>query len=95
MYLRICGSCKPIKKLFRKSQKGLSPQIRNLSHLEKVRYTLKKVSDFPVPNRDLTYQTLLDREQLNYSRPVRAWLVTSQLGTGKSLTFLQCMYLLS
>jgi hypothetical protein len=32
----------------------------------------KKVSDFPVPN---------------YSRPGKVWLVTSRLGTGKSITF--------
>jgi hypothetical protein len=34
----------------------------------------KKVSDFPVPSRDITYQTLLGRELLNYSRPEgRVW----------------------
>jgi hypothetical protein len=25
-------------------------------------YTVKKVGDFPVPNRDVTYQTLPERE---------------------------------
>ncbi len=31
--------------------------------------------------------TLPGREYFNYSRPGRVWLVTSRLGTGKSLTF--------
>jgi hypothetical protein len=34
-----------------------------------------------LPNYPLT------GNNLNYSRPVRVWLVTSRLGTGKSLTF--------
>jgi hypothetical protein len=29
---------------------------------EKGFYTVKKVNNFPVPSRDLTYQTLPDRE---------------------------------
>jgi hypothetical protein len=41
--------------------------------LELKRFTTKKVSDFPVPSRDVTN-----------------WLVTSQLGTGKSLSILYC-----
>ncbi len=45
------------------------------------------VNDFPVPSRDVTNQILPDREKLNCSRPGRVWLVTSRLGTGKSLTF--------
>jgi hypothetical protein len=32
---------------------------------EKVRYTVKKVSDFSVPSRDVTNQTLPGREKLN------------------------------
>jgi hypothetical protein len=32
-------------------------------------------------------QTIPDREKLNYSLPGRVQLVTSRLGTGKSLTF--------
>jgi hypothetical protein len=47
----------------------------------------KRVYCFPVPSRDLTYQTLPWREKLNYSRPGRVWLVTSRLGTGKPLAF--------
>jgi hypothetical protein len=47
----------------------------------------KKVSDFPVPSRDVTNQTLPERELLNYSPPGRVWLVTFRLGTRKSLTF--------
>ncbi len=34
-------------------------------------YTVKKVSHFPVPSRDVTDQTLSGREKLNYSRPGR------------------------
>jgi hypothetical protein len=34
-----------------------------------------------------TNQTLPGRELLNYSRPGRVWLVTSRLGTGKTITF--------
>jgi hypothetical protein len=40
-------------------------------------YTVKKVIDFFVPSRDVTYQTLPGREKLNYTR----------LGTGKSITW--------
>jgi hypothetical protein len=32
-------------------------------------HSKKKVSDFTVPSRDVTYQTLLGRELLNSSRP--------------------------
>ena len=48
--------------------------------------TVKKVSDFPVPSRDVTNQTLPGRELLNYSWPQRVWLVTYRLGVGKTLT---------
>jgi hypothetical protein len=49
--------------------------------------TVKKVSDFPVPSRDVTNRTIPRREYFNlYSRPGRVCLVTS-LGTEKSLTF--------
>jgi hypothetical protein len=41
--------------------------------------TVKKDSDFPVPSRDVPNQTLR-------GRPERVCLVTSRLGTGKSLT---------
>jgi hypothetical protein len=44
----------------------------------KSQHTVKKVIDFPVPSRDVT---------INYSGPGRVWLVTSRLGTGKSLIF--------
>ncbi len=49
--------------------------------------TLKNVSDFPVPSRDVA-----NRTNLNYSRPGRVWLVTSRLGTGKSETFLYSVW---
>ncbi len=39
-------------------------------------YTVKKVSRFPVPSRDVTNQS-----------PGRVWLVTFRLTTGKWLTF--------
>jgi hypothetical protein len=48
-------------------------------------YTVKKVIVFPVSCRDVTYQTLLDRELLNYSRAGRVWLVTS--GWRNAITF--------
>jgi hypothetical protein len=37
---------------------------------------LKKVSDIPVPSRDVTYQTLAVRESLNYSIPSQKSLVS-------------------
>jgi hypothetical protein len=42
---------------------------------------------FPVPSRDVTNQTLPGWELLNYFRLERVWLVTSRLGTGKTITF--------
>jgi hypothetical protein len=50
-------------------------------------YTEKKVIVFSVPIRDVTNQTLSGRELLNYSRLGRVWLVTSRLGSGKTITF--------
>ncbi len=47
----------------------------------------KKVIIFPVPILDVAHQTLPGRELLNYSRPGRDWLVTSRLGTGKTINF--------
>ncbi len=48
----------------------------------RVQYTVKKVSRFPFPSRDVTNQTLQGREYLNNSRPGRVWLVTSRMGKG-------------
>ncbi len=45
------------------------------------------MTDFPVPRRDVSDQTLPGRELINDSRPGRVWSVTSRLGTGKSATF--------
>ncbi len=45
----------------------------------------KKVSDFPVPSRDVTNQAIPGQEKFNYSRPGRVWLATSRLLTGTSL----------
>ncbi len=50
-------------------------------------YTVKKVIVFPVPSRDVTDQTLPGGEYFNPSQPGRLWLVTSQLGTGKTINF--------
>ncbi len=50
-------------------------------------YTVKKASYFPVPSQEVTYQTLPGRGKLKYSQPGRVWLLTSWLGTGKSLIF--------
>jgi hypothetical protein len=52
----------------------------------------KKVIVFPVPSRDVTNQTLPGLELLKYSRPERVWLVTSRLGTGKTITFFYSVY---
>ncbi len=49
-------------------------------------HTVKKVIVFPVPSRDVINQTLPGRELLIYSSG-RVWLVTSRLGTGKTITF--------
>ncbi len=46
-----------------------------LAMLSAINYTVKKVSDFPVPIRDVTNQTLPGQESLNYTRPGRVWLV--------------------
>ncbi len=63
-----------------------SPLALSLCALE------KNVSGFPVPSRDVTYQTLPGREYFNYSRPGRVWSVISRLETGNPLTFfLQCV----
>jgi hypothetical protein len=59
--------------------------------LSESRYTVKKANYFPIPSRDVTNQNLPGQEQFNFSQPGRVWLVTSRLGTRKSLTFfLQC-----
>ncbi len=56
-----------------------------------LQYTVKKFSNFPVPSRDVTNQTLPEGELFNFSRPGRIWLVTSRMGTGKITNiFSQC-----
>ncbi len=57
--------------------------------------TVKKVSHFPVPRRDVTDQTLSGREKFNYSCPRRVWSVTSWLGTGKRLSLIYSVYSLT
>ncbi len=42
-------------------------------------YTVKKITDFPVPSRDVTNLLFLARKSLV--------IVTYRLGTGKSVTF--------
>ncbi len=64
--------------------------------MEKYVHCKKNVTDFSIPNRDVTNQTLPGLEFFNYSRPWRVWLVTSRLGTGKTITFFtvyECVYL--
>jgi hypothetical protein len=51
----------------------------NLIKLFFFHYTVKKVSDFPVPSLDVINQNLPDREKLNYSPPGRILLVISRL----------------
>jgi hypothetical protein len=86
------GKFAPVQKLAR-SESSLQ-QADHSHRSKKVRmppkdlsYTVKKVSDIPVPGRDVTYQTLPGREYSFCYRPGRVWLVTSWLGTGISLTF--------
>jgi hypothetical protein len=86
------GKFAPVQKLAR-SESSLQ-QADHCHRSKKVRmppmdlsYTVKKVSDIPVPSQDVTYQTLPGREYSFYYRPGRVWLVTSLLGTGMSLTF--------
>ncbi len=94
MDFRLAGRGKfaPVQKLAR-SESSLQ-QADHSHRSKKVRmpsrdlsYTVKKVSDIPVPSRDVTCQTLPGREYSFYYRPGRVWLVTSRLGTGMSLTF--------
>jgi hypothetical protein len=47
----------------------------------------KRLLIFPSPAGMSSNQTLPGREYFNYCRPGRVWLVTSQLGMGKSRTF--------
>ncbi len=47
----------------------------------------KNLSYFPSPAGMSLTKTLPGRELLNYSLPGRDWLVTSRLGTGKTITF--------
>jgi hypothetical protein len=48
----------------------------------------KKVSDIPVPSRDVTYQTLPGREYvIKLLSPRGSLVVTYRLGMGMSLTF--------
>jgi hypothetical protein len=49
-------------------------------------YTVKNVSNFPVLSRDVSI-TKFSLAGNNYSPPRRFWLVTSLLGTGKSIIF--------
>jgi hypothetical protein len=76
-------------------QKNITYQNEELTNktILKLQYTVKKVIVFLVPIRDATKQDLTGRELLNYSLAGTVWLgtSTSRLGTGKTITFLQCM----
>ncbi len=63
-------------------------QLYTVQNLEAC--TVKKFNDFPILSRDVTNQTLPSREEINYSRLGRVWLVASWLGTGNGNLFLQC-----
>ncbi len=54
-------------------------------HIHQICTLWKKVMVFPVPSEDVTNQTFPGRELSNYSRPGRVWLVTSRLGTVKTI----------
>ncbi len=58
-------------------------------------YTVKKFIHFPVPSRDVTYQTLPCREKFNYSRPERVFFLVCDIPArdGKIINhFLQCKF---
>ncbi len=48
-------------------------QVTPKIHKKIIYYTLKKVSCFHMPGRDVTYQTLPGHKKINYSRPGRVW----------------------
>ncbi len=67
---------------------GTSPgQTNIMKKYTCVLNTVKKVIIFPVPSRDVTYQTLPGQDLLNNSWPVR---VRPGWGQEKQPTFLQC-----
>jgi hypothetical protein len=68
------------------------PFERNAELTESALSAVKKVLVFSDPSWDVTDQTVPDRELLKFSRPGRVWLVTSRLGTGKTLTFFYGVY---
>ncbi len=65
-------------------------------HLEHTVCTVKKVSGFPVPSRDVTYQTLPGREILLLFPPGESLVSDILPGDGKTANlFLQCVYCIS
>jgi hypothetical protein len=60
------------------------PLLTVLASFDFVIHCKKEISNFPVPSRDVPNETLPGRESGG------VWFVTSRLGTGKSLSFLQC-----
>jgi hypothetical protein len=67
-----------VRKMMEEHYGNIREQLESLTLFQvcTVLYTVKKVSNFPVPGRDITNQTHPGREQLNYSPPGRVWLVT-------------------
>jgi hypothetical protein len=57
-----------------------------LFHLFRVVHCKKRLAFFPSP-AGMSLTKLSNREKFNDSRPGRLWLVTSQLGMGKIITF--------
>jgi hypothetical protein len=58
-------------------------QVLNYLYEKKSGYTVKKVINFPVPSRDVTYQTLPGREYFNYIPPRESLVSDIPAGHGK------------
>ncbi len=56
----------PLQTILLSDLVGCSPPLT-------IQYTVKKFIDFPVPRRDVTYQTNPVREKFNYSRQGGVW----------------------
>ncbi len=64
-------------------------QVNNFFYI----YTVKKVVDFPVHSRDVSNQTLPNREKFTYSRPERVSTVSDiPAGDGKLITFVYSVF---
>ncbi len=86
-----------VTSLKRLKSKVIGNTIGELVHVITIEYTytVKKVSHFPVPSRDITDQTLSGREKLNYSLSRKSLISDIPAGDGKTAKpFLQCIQLI-